>query len=141
MHEPGRRNELTDFNDEHLTALFQELRCPEDVYPRPGFYAKVMDRVEARKTSSIWSVFMEPVFSKRLAFASMALIMLLAAAFVTAIPADDESEIVFYTEDQAAPVLGGSTRVDALRAAPVGRMNADQGRDIVLVDLVSYQEH
>jgi hypothetical protein len=146
MHEPDRRAEdfLMDLNnDEQLTELLRTLRCPPDVAPRPGFYAKVMDRIESQQKSSIWSVFLEPVFSKRLAFASAALIVLMAVALFNAAPQDEvgilalddgEAPVVFMDENQAAPVLG----VDALRAAPVALMNADQSRDIVLVDLVSY---
>ena len=147
MHEPDvKQNDLTDAE---LTELLHGLRCPDDIEPRPGFYAKVMDRIESQQKSSIWSVFLEPVFSKRLAFASMALIMLLGVAFFNAAPGEDEtlamrdggSPVVWSgNEDQAAPVLGGG-RVDALHASPVAMMGAEQGRDVVLVDLVSYQEH
>lgn len=147
MHEPDRRNDLTDYSDEHLTALLRELRCPEDVYPRPGFYAKVMDRIEAQQKNSIWSVFLEPIFSKRLAFASMAFIMLLGVALFTANPQEDDvmafdpngAPVVYTSEDQFSPMFDGG--VDALRASPVALMDADQGRDIVLADLGSYQVH
>lgn len=145
MHEPDGKYEL---GDEQLTELLQTLRCTEDVAPRPGFYAKVMDRIEAQQKSSIWSIFLEPVFSKRLAFASMAMILLLGVALFNANPQDDEDGMVatgpaptisYGSEDQPAPALGG--QMDALRAEPVATMDAEQGRNVVLVDLVSYQEH
>lgn len=141
MHEPDGKYNLTD---EQLTELLATLRCPEGIEARPGFYAKVMDRIESQQKSSIWSVFLEPVFSKRLAFASMAMILLLGVALFNAAPQEDEEffasrEVPYVSsEDQAAPVLGG---VDALRAQPVATMDAAQFRDVVLVDLVSYQEH
>jgi hypothetical protein len=147
MHEPDGKYELSD---EQLTELLQTLRCPEgDVAPRPGFYAKVMDRIEAQQKASIWSIFLEPVFSKRLAFASMAMILLLGIALFNANPQDDEDTIatgpgVYFSEDQPAPSLGGqplSGQMDALRAQPVATMDAEQGRNVVLVDLVTYQEH
>ena len=151
MHEPDGKNELIDdLNDQQLTELLRTLRPPEDICPRPGFYAKVMDRIESQQTSSIWSVFLEPVFSKRLAFASMALILLMGVALFNAAPQDDDSmafdnspSAMSTNEDQAAPVLGGAPmrQVDALRAAPVAMMDAEQGRDVVMVDLVSYQVH
>lgn len=144
MHEPDRRNDLTDSSDEYLTALLQQLRCPEDVSPRPGFYAKVMDRIEEQQKNSIWSVFLQPIFSKRLAFASMAFIMLLGVALFTANPQEDDviaydpngAPVVYTSEDQFSPVLEGP-----LHASPVALMDADQGRDIVLADLGSYQVH
>lgn len=142
MHEPDGKYEL---NDEQLTELLRELRCSEDIAPRPGFYAKVMDRIETQQKSSIWSIFLEPVFSKRLAFASMAMIVLLGVALFNAAPQEDEELFatgiepgVYFSEDQPAPALGG--RIDALNAEPVATMNAEQGRNVVLVDLVSYQE-
>jgi hypothetical protein len=148
MHEPDVQHKY-EMTDEQLTELMQTLRCPEgDVAPRPGFYAKVMDRIEAQQRSSIWSIFLEPVFSKRLAFASMAMILLLGVALFNANPQDDDdmatiggggAPVVFYSEDQPAPALGGQP--DALRAQPVATMDAEQGRNVVLVDLVSYQEH
>ena len=142
MHEPDGYK----LNDEQLTELLRTLRCPEDVAPRPGFYAKVMDRIETQQKSSIWSIFLEPVFSRRLAFASMAMILLLGVTLFNAAPQDDDemfasgiAPVVSYgSEDRPAPALGG--RMDALRAEPVARMGAEQGRNVVLVDLVSYQE-
>ncbi len=141
MHEPDGY----ELNDEQLTELLRELRCPEDVAPRPGFYAKVMDRIETQQKSSIWSIFLEPVFSKRLAFASMAMIVLLGITLFNAAPQDEEEmfdsglePVASYREDLPAPALG--RRMDALRAEPVARMDAEQGRNVVLVDLVSYQE-
>jgi hypothetical protein len=141
MHEPERLNEFTDGE---LTELLRVLRAPDDVTPRAGFYGRVMNRIEAQQKSSIWSVFLEPVFSKRLAFASVAFMLLMGFALFTATPESDEefafgtgSSSVFVNEDQAAPVLGS---VDALRAQPVSLMEPERGRDVVLVDLVSYQE-
>ena len=147
MHEPDGKYGLSnnELNDEQLTDLLRHLRCAEDVAPRPGFYAKVMDRIETQQKSSIWSIFLEPVFSKRLAFASLAMIVLLGVALFNATPQEDEDLFATgiapglqFREDRPAPALGG--RIDALSAEPVATMNAEQGRNVVLVDLVSYRE-
>src|SRR5438105_4958455 len=43
---------------------------------RTGFYARVMDQIERqRKPDSFWSVFLEPAFGKRLAYACTALVL------------------------------------------------------------------
>jgi hypothetical protein len=74
------------------------------------------------------------------------MIVLLGVALFNANPQDDDdmastggAPVVSYSEDQPAPYLGGQP--DALRAQPVATMDAEQGRNVVLVDLVSYQEH
>jgi hypothetical protein len=142
MHEPGKLSrELTD---EDLTQLLQSLRCPDELTPRAGFYARVMDRVESQDNKSVWSVFLEPIFGRRLAMASAALMLLLGLAFFTTPQAEEEfafnPDSVVMDESRPAPALGGRP-VDALRAEPVSLMNADQGRNVVLADLIQYQEH
>jgi len=161
MHTPegsnsGRLDGDHDLTDRELTELFEALKAPADIAPRPGFYARVMDRVEAQQKSSIWSVFLEPVFSRRLAVASLAMMLLMG--FVLMNDSDLEPEfgemaldsenppIVLMGEDGAAPALGvqpgamARHGVAALHhAQPVSLMAPDEGRDLVLADLVSYQ--
>ncbi len=146
MHEPVKLDE--GLTEEQLTELLQTLRAPEGVGPQAGFYGRVMDHIEAKRKDSIWSVFLEPAFSFRLAAASVALMVLMGIALFTGAPLTDEqvafdqpqssAPYVQVNEDQAAPVLGG--KADALHASPVSMMNTEQGREVVLVDLVSYQE-
>jgi hypothetical protein len=152
MHEPLKQDGLSD---EDLTRLLATLRAPEEVStngPRPGFYGRVMDRVETQRKSSIWSVFLEPVFSLRLAAASLTLAILMGVALFTTGSGEAEEQfayepsVVVMDETRAAPALGVSaatiqTSADALHAAPVSTMGTEQGREVVLVDLVSYQEH
>src|SRR4051812_39915682 len=44
---------------------------------RAGFYARVMERIEAQRPVSMWSVFMDSAFGSRLALASAALTVVL----------------------------------------------------------------
>jgi hypothetical protein len=129
--------------------LLQSLRAPEGISPRAGFYGRVMDRVDSQRKSSIWSVFLEPAFSFRLAAASLALMLLMGVALYTGGSETEEqialdqpqSQVVFVNnENEPAPALVNGS-VDALHAAPVSMMDAEHGREVVLVDLVSYQEH
>lgn len=150
MHEP-LNSKLDGLTDEELTVLLQSLRAPEGIAPRAGFYGRVMDRVESQRKTSIWSVFLEPVFSFRLAAASVALMLLMGVALYT-VGSDVEEQIAFdqqpqsqvvlvdNNENEPAPALVNGS-VDALHAAPVSMMDAEHGREVVLVDLVSYQEH
>lgn len=151
MHEP-LNSKLDGLTDEELTVLLQSLRAPEGIAPRAGFYGRVMDRVESQRKTSIWSVFLEPAFSFRLAAASVALMLLMGIALYTGgseieeqiafdqPPAQSQIVVVNSNENEPAPALVNGS-VDALHAAPVSMMDAEHGREVVLVDLVSYQEH
>jgi len=114
------------------------LKSPEEVSPAPGFYARVMDKIETQRSNSIWSAFLEPIFGRRLALASGVLMLLLGAAlFVPGSEVDDELSAqgrvsVTVNENEPAPVLAYDT------AAMDGR---DQDKNAVLVNLVTYQEH
>ena len=150
MREPAKDDRSTgvrpvevksDLTDEELTSMFAELRAPEDVSPRPGFYARVMERIEQQQQNSIWSAFFEPVFGKRIAVAALALAVLLSVFLaVSPIGEDDGVEVTaetpaWYThglpEDRPAPVLSSS----------VAKMDPEQGREAVFASLVTYQEH
>ncbi|MCX7603703.1 MAG: hypothetical protein N2036_06480 [Bryobacteraceae bacterium] len=61
-------------------AMFRGLRPPQPVGPKPGFYARVWARIEAERASSIWSVFLEPAFGRRLSYAALALLVVLSVA-------------------------------------------------------------
>jgi len=137
MHEPGKWDQ-SQFGDAELDGLLAELKAPEEVTPAPGFYARVMDRIESQRSNSIWSAFLEPIFGRRLALASGVLMLLLGAAlFVPGSEVDDELSAqgrvsVTVNENEPAPVLAYDT------AAMDGR---DQDKNAVLVNLVTYQEH
>src|ERR1700736_1136185 len=53
--------------------MLRSLRSVEDVAPPPGFYARVMGRIEEQGRVSVWSVFLQPSFGRRLAMASATL--------------------------------------------------------------------
>ena len=62
------------------SGWLRTLRPAEAAEPAPGFYARVMDRIEAQSANSLWSVFLEPVFAKRLMYSSLALLVLFTSA-------------------------------------------------------------
>jgi anti-sigma factor RsiW len=105
---------------EAQSQLLRSLRDARGMEPRAGFYARVMERIEAQP-ASIWSVFLEPKFGFRLAVASAALAALLGTYLVTSEPSGPESG--------SAPVVV-STDIP----------QQQQQRDAVLVDLASYHQ-
>jgi anti-sigma factor RsiW len=60
--------------------VLRALRSPEPLGPAAGFYARVRERIEARRAASIWSLFLQPAFSRRLSFASLVLPVVLGVA-------------------------------------------------------------
>lgn len=90
-------------------GLLQELRSGIEMGPAPGFYARVMERIESQRARSIWSIFLDPAFSRRLSYASLALLVALSAAVWsgTGEPAVDEGNpmVVIATGMPEAPGL------------------------------------
>lgn len=133
MHEPGKgvgplpgaweaRLGSEQFSDTDLDLLMAELKAPEEFTPHAGFYARVMDRIESQRSRSIWSVFTEPLFGRRLVMASGLLMLILGAAlFVPGFESDDE---VSALGPPSSSVI----------------MTADRDKDAVLANLVTYQE-
>src|SRR5271168_2643505 len=76
------------------------------VEPQPGFYARVMERIETQGALSIWSVFFDSPFGRRIAFASMALALILGLYLVTSeAMADHTVTVAVAGEDQPGLVL------------------------------------
>ena len=96
------------------------LRAGEE--PRPGFYARVMDRIERQTDLSIWSIFLRPSFGRRIAIASATLALLMSVYLVSTEPGDRE-----YSSSSPAVVTASDDSVQ-------------QQRDAVLVNLASYRE-
>jgi len=105
------------------SQLLQSLKAKE-MEPRAGFYARVMERIEAQQSFSIWSIFLDRKFGFRLAVASGVLAVLLGGYLVTTEP--------------SGPETGFSTA----SAPGVSSIEPDgqQQRDAVLADLASYRQ-
>lgn len=104
----------------------RELRAPADAEPSPGFYARVMERIEAQSAKSFWGVFLEPVFGKRLALACLALFVLLSSAAwqTDAAPVPDESTVVSLLAARETPAATG--------------VDPNRNRTVVLTNFASY---
>ena len=123
---PECREELKCFQ-EHSRCL-QSLRLAEEAQPRPGFYARVVDRIETQRRASVWSVFLEPAFARRLIVATLALTLMLG------------SLVAFQEADDAF----GAPRPEAIMAIedhPPGLgLDPERDRQTILVTLASYKE-
>ncbi|MDQ2711017.1 MAG: hypothetical protein M3Y24_02080 [Acidobacteriota bacterium] len=76
----GCSSELAALRDQSLQ--FATYRPRESVEPSAGFYARVLQRIEERQSDSIWGLFIESGFSKRLAVASLTLAIALGSYVV-----------------------------------------------------------
>ena len=117
----------------------------EAIEPRPGFYARVLERIEAQRPVSVFTLFFDSMFARRIAMASLALALLLGVYVIS-------------SEQMAEPQIAGQTAgMDALpQAALVSDMPQDfpvlsddsqprlvrgtPDQDAVLVNLVTYRE-
>jgi predicted anti-sigma-YlaC factor YlaD len=135
-------------------ALIRQLKAPVEVEPHPGFYARVLERIEAEGPVSIWNLFAESAFGKRIAVASLALALLLGiylvsaeraaepmvagepAAKVCAAPACDTATVGVPVPASAVSVVLGEDAPGAV----LTRMDQEQPNDDMLVNLVTYRE-
>lgn len=110
--------------------LIQVLKCPSpDLDPAPGFYARVMDVIEARQRASFWSFLLDPVFGKRLVLASLGLVLILGSFMAATSPEPVE------TANAPEAILAAPR---ATETAP--SENVDRDRDAILVQLATYRE-
>ena len=124
------RGEVTRMR-QHARML-RTLRAGE-MEPRAGFYARVLERIEAEGPASIWNVFSESPFGRRIALASMALAVAIGFYLFSAEqtdPAVAQSTVEFVS----GPIAGeDQPGLDLTK-------NGAPDRDAVLVNLVTYRE-
>lgn len=110
--------------------LLRHLRYEAEYDPGPGFYARVIDRIDTQRRPSVWSLFREPAFGRPLAVASLALALLMGFFLFTSEPghpgaATAQQTITLPGEDQVAPVFG---------------VTPEQDRAVIFVDLATYRQ-
>ena len=104
------------------------LRAPvvQGIEPGAGFYARVIQRIEQRSKNSIWSVFVDSPFGKRLAYTSLAIAALFGSYVVT-------------LEARDGHLGGQGTVAQQLSADEECYGSQAQQRDAVLVNFASSQ--
>jgi anti-sigma factor RsiW len=110
---------------QNQAGLMRVLRAPEGTAPNPGFYGRVVNRIDAQRRGSPWSIFLEPAFARRLVFASLALFILMASAMWTSDPAMPLHE--------ANPV-----GIMAVEMPHADGIDPHRDRDVVFVHLATY---
>lgn len=132
--------------------LLASWRDRTEMEPRPGFYARVMDRVEAQGPGSIWSLFGDSAFSRALAVASLALAMLVGVYLVSVEPVENSIYVVTDRPGEVLNVLEASGVVGLADSVPSEQFvamhdspglystGATPDPDSVLVNLVTYRE-
>ena len=92
--------------------LLTLLRAPE-VDPAPGFYARVMQRIEECAKESMWGAFIYSPFAKRLMYASLSLAVMLGTYVVTQEARDGHllgaQAVVAQSAHYDAPVIGSES--------------------------------
>lgn len=133
------RSEVNLYSEQ--AALLRSLRAPQQIEPRPGFYARVWERIEAQRPASVWDVFAASVMGRGLAVASLALMVIMSAFLFTS-----EGRLHRMGASgpaiQAYPILPGSgVPEEVLAVASLDRYAAaDNQRAAVLVNLATYRE-
>ena len=109
--------------------MLRLLGTDEEIEPLPGFYARVLETLEARRSVGTWAMFADTGFARRLTYAALTLVIILGSYLV-------------YLE--RGPQHDASRPVHLMAAEPLGQthVGADPQRDreLVLVSLASYQE-
>lgn len=109
--------------------MLRGLRASQALDPAPGFYARVMERVETQERGSFWAAFLDPVFGRRLVATTLTLVVMLGGYLA-------------FTETEAAPAgAGNAETIMAVAEHPPG-LGQDQQRDreTMLVTLATYHE-
>lgn len=87
-----------------------------EVEPRPGFYARVLERIEAQTPGSVFALFFDSVFARRIAMASLVLALLLGVYVIS-------------SEQIADPAVAGVNGL-LLQATPVSDQISDMPQDL-----------
>ena len=120
------REELSWMQEQ--SRMLRVLQSARQVDPAPGFYARVMERIEARQVPSIWSVFLQPAFGRRIMATSLAV----AAAL---------GGYLAFTETQHASPMPNAESIIAVEEHPPGLgQDRQRDRDTMLVTLATYRE-
>ena len=109
--------------------LFSLLKSTEEIVPDAAFYARVMSRIETQVKTSIWNIFGESIFAKRLAYASFTFVVLLGTYFVSSTTNDQQlansSPEMLMSNDPNPTEVGTDPQKD---------------REAILVNLATFQE-
>jgi hypothetical protein len=136
--ESGGREQVGAFQTQG--DLLRTLRPDEQMDPAPGFYARVMDRIESQTAGSFWAIFFEPWFAKKLAYASLALLVALSSAAINsaANPGMHEAVPYEFVADTILPPAPGEDR-EYDRSVVFANLSAFTGGEPASLTLTSFE--
>jgi len=120
------RQEVKEMRE--MSELFSCLRSPNPPVPAPGFYARVNQLIEKQQPSSFWEAFLEPVFGRRLALASL----LVLATLGTVLMSRETEE--YAVSPSPEMILAAETDAPMFETGPV------VDRDQMLFTLASHKQ-
>ncbi len=109
------------------SRLLRTLAAPNEIDPAPGFYARLLNRIESQQVSSIWTAFLDPAFGRRLSAAAVAMVVLVFS-FLAFSDARRQPEIT-----AANAIVGGQ------KHPPLG-VDRQRDRELVFVKLATWKE-
>lgn len=121
---------------EQSGMIRETFQVADDLSPAAGFYGRVMACIETDRSNSVWWAFLEPQFSRRLAYASLTLLVLLSLTMFTTAPESEET--IAGAEATSYHVMDAMAQQEP---APVTGENPDEDRDVVLVNLATHEEY
>jgi hypothetical protein len=128
---------------EAQSQLLRSLRDPRGIEPRAGFYARVIERIEAQP-ASIWSALLDRRVGFRLAVASAALVALLGTYLLISEPGGPELTSAPAAVSTGIPRANEAnmqqSQANSLQSEANTQQEEQLQRDAVLVDLASYHQ-
>ncbi len=112
------------------SAMLRLLKFAGEIEPAPGFYARVLERIESQRVASIWELLIEPAFARRVAYASLMLILLFSALLITG---GERSESTYYYYQSPEAILAAEP------VSPYLGDDINRDRDVMLVNLATYE--
>ncbi|HYI98001.1 MAG TPA: hypothetical protein VEX68_30970 [Bryobacteraceae bacterium] len=123
------REELEAMREQ--SALFRRAFKVE-AEPDAAFYARLMTRIETQARPSVWSLFAESMFAKRLAYASATFLVLIGVVFMSA----EQDQATAYGDP--GMILAGDERYIPVNMDT--EVDSERDRQVVLVNLTTYQD-
>jgi len=120
------REELSWMQEQ--SRMLRVLAPERELDVAPGFYARVVDLIEARQNSSFWNVFLEPAFGRRLVATSLTVACLLGGY------------LAFTEAKSAAPAANVETIIAVEEHPPGLGLDHQRDRETMLVTLATYRE-
>jgi len=113
------RTEVREMQE--IGAAFEALRPSDELAPAPDFYARLNILIEDRQARSLWRLFSwEPVFGRRVAFASLMALFVLGSFLVS----------------RETEYAAGPTSPEQL----IAHQEPSENPDAMLASLVGYRE-